>query len=394
MKTKILPIIIFSLFFGGVVFAQDTELPNPGWTPDNHFYFLERAAEAVGTFFTFGDIKKAERYTVLAAERLAEAKVIAEKDKPKLVEKTLERYEKQLEKALVRVERAKDKGKNTIEVTKIISEATRKHTVVLEEVLEKVPEQAKPAIEHAITASNEGSERALGAVSAGEEFKIFYAKCLESGAPKEMCQSIIADLQSSKSFRTICMEKGGTAEVCEKLPDKPFESFEEVKNFCVEMGGPADMCSTLESKCEEFGVITPNECMLVISIASFSTAEVRAVPADSLPGGEMQQPSIQVGPEIQSAPAPAERRLKQRYVPGVSKVIIYFSPICPHCTNAKEWLRQHNIEYEAIDISERQATGEELTARTGASGVPTIVMDGQVLIGFTEELYSEFFGMQ
>ncbi len=40
MKTKILPIIIFSLFFGGVVFAQEMELPDPGMTPDSPFYFL------------------------------------------------------------------------------------------------------------------------------------------------------------------------------------------------------------------------------------------------------------------------------------------------------------------------------------------------------------------
>jgi len=400
MKKYIISGVLVAMLIVPVITkAQETDLPDPGWTPDSPFYFLERAAEAVGTFFTFGDVKKAERYANLAAERLAEAKAVAEKPfekaqekQAKLVEKTLERYEKQLEKAITKTEEAKNKGKETITVANIISEATQKHTAVLEEVLEKVPEQAKSAIEHAITVSNEGSERVQEAVSVGEKFEVFYAKCLESGAPKEMCQSIIVDLQSSKSFRAICTEKGGTAEICEKLPDKPFESFEEVKNFCVEMGGPTDMCSTIESNCQEFGITDPNECMLVMSIASFSTAKV--VPARSLSEEEMQQQRIQVVPETQSVPAPTERGLKQRYTPGVSKVMIYTSPNCPHCAEAGAWLNQHNIEYEAINVSELQAAGKELTVRTGASGVPTIEMDGQVLIGFTKEMYSEFFGME
>lgn len=391
MKKKILTLTILSLLLGGIVSAQDINLPDPGLTPDSPFYFLERAAEAVGTFFTFGDIKKAERYANLAAERLAEVQAMAEKNKPELVEKTLERYEKQLQKAITKTEEAKNKGKNTMGVANIISEATQRHTSVLQEVLEKVPEQAKPAIEHAITVSNEENERVQEAASVGEKFEVFYAKCLESGAPKEMCQSVITDLQSSKSFRTICMEKGGTAEVCEKLPDKQFESFEEVENFCVGMGGPTDMCSTLQSKCQEFGITDPNECMLVISIASFST--VKVVPARPLSEQEMQQQEIQETPG-QFAPAPVEKRLKQRYEPGVSKVTIYIAPNCPYCTEAIQWLNQHNIEYATIDVSELQAAGKELTVRTGASGVPTIFMDDQVLVGFTKKMYSEFFGME
>ena len=97
MKTKILSIIILALVFGGVVFAQESDLPKPGLTPDSMFYFLDRIGEAIGTFFTFGDIKKAERHTALAAERLAEDQAIVEKTsldkaqdkKLKLVEKTL-----------------------------------------------------------------------------------------------------------------------------------------------------------------------------------------------------------------------------------------------------------------------------------------------------------------
>ena len=231
MKTKILPIIILSLLFGGVVFAQETELPDPGWTPDNPLYFLERIAETTRTFFTFGDVKKAERYALLAAERLAEAQAVAEKDKPELVEKTLTRYENQLEKALSRTEKAKNEGKNTKEVANIISEATQKHITVLEKVLEKVPEQAKPAIEQAITVSSRGSERALGAVSSGQGF----------------------------SPRALCIEQGGPPEQCEKLP-QAIKTFEAIEAFCIQVGLSPDQCAESEAMCKEMGAMTPDEC--------------------------------------------------------------------------------------------------------------------------------------
>ena len=84
----IISVFLFSLGTG--VLAQETELPSPGLTPDSPFYFLEMIAEEIGTFFTFGDLKKAERYAILAAERLAEVQAVVEKGKPEFAEKPLQ----------------------------------------------------------------------------------------------------------------------------------------------------------------------------------------------------------------------------------------------------------------------------------------------------------------
>ncbi|MBU2633498.1 hypothetical protein KJ751_03300 [Patescibacteria group bacterium] len=279
MKTKILPLIILSILFTGTVFAQEADLPDAGLLPDSPFYFLERIAEATRTFFTFGDIKKAERHALLAAERLAEAQAVAEKDKPELVEKTLARYEMQLEKALSRIEKAKNEGKNTKEVANIISEATQKHITVLEKVLEKVPEQAKPTIEQAITVSSRGSERALEAVSSGQGF----------------------------SPRAFCIEQGGTQEMCEMMPSKNFGSFKEIRDFCTEQGGSAEICQTLEDKCRELGITKADSCFRVLSISSvttYHTTAPTAVPASTLLEQEMQQNGIQT--KAEKAPSQAE----------------------------------------------------------------------------------------
>ncbi len=66
-RISLLIISVFLFSLGTGVLAQETELPNPGLTPDSLFYFLEIIVEEIGTFFTFGDLKKAERHAVLAA---------------------------------------------------------------------------------------------------------------------------------------------------------------------------------------------------------------------------------------------------------------------------------------------------------------------------------------
>ncbi len=165
--TSLLITLVFLFSFGTGVLAQETGLPDPGLTPDSPFYFLEIIAEGIGTFSTFGDLKKAERYAFLAAERVAEAKDMAEKGKPELVEKTLKRYENQLNKSMVRAEKAMFAGKDFEKVMEAIAKAgktTSVHLGVLTEVYEKVPEQAKTAVENAMKVSVKRHEKAVKAL--------------------------------------------------------------------------------------------------------------------------------------------------------------------------------------------------------------------------------------
>lgn len=164
MKKIIIASLLLTGLVGGIL-AQETELPDPGTTPDSPFYFLERILETVGTFFTFGDLKKAERYAALASERVAEAQAVVEKGKSKAAEKALQRYEDQLNRALSRAESARAKGQSIEEVSERVAEATGKHLEVLEGILEKVPEAAKEAIAKAREVSITGQENALRALA-------------------------------------------------------------------------------------------------------------------------------------------------------------------------------------------------------------------------------------
>lgn len=165
---KIISILILSFLLislSQIASAQSDELPPPGLLPDSPFYFLETFVEGIGSFFTFGDLKKAERYATLSAERVAEAKAVIEKGRPELAGKTLERYENQLNKSLAWAEKAKAKGRNIEKVAETVAEAAGKQLLVLEAVLEKVPEQAKTAVAKAREASMNGQKNALRALA-------------------------------------------------------------------------------------------------------------------------------------------------------------------------------------------------------------------------------------
>ena len=166
MLKKLLFVPLLAIFlFAGVAQAQTNDLPEPGMLPDSPFYFLKSWSEGIGTFFTFGDEAKAERFLNLSEKRLAEANALAVKGKPEIAEKAIGRYQEQLSRALSKAEEAKAKGLDTDEVLAKVSEATLKHQAVLADVYERVPEQAKSAIERAMQAGMRGHEEALKAVS-------------------------------------------------------------------------------------------------------------------------------------------------------------------------------------------------------------------------------------
>lgn len=169
MKKLLFIPIIFSFLIVGAVQAQTTELPTPNTLPGDTLYFLSTAAESIGSALTFGAINKANRQIDLADKRVAEAKALAENNKPDLAEKSAARYEKHLAKALKKAEKAKAKGKNTDDILARITESTLKHQSVLLDVYERVPEKAKAAIEKALQKSARGHEQAMNNVSSSKK---------------------------------------------------------------------------------------------------------------------------------------------------------------------------------------------------------------------------------
>ena len=323
---KAISLLITSAFLfslGTGVLAQETELPKAGLTPDSLFYVLEWISEGIGTFFTFGDLKKAERYAALAAERLAEVQAMSEKGKHKFVEKTLQRYENQLNNSIARAEKAQAKGQNiekVMEVVVRVGQATLKHLEVLAQVYEKVPEQAKPAIENAMKASIRGHEKAVEALKAQNALgDVPEAVSLPVEVPVEAreriqekvrqeseVEKILEGFESLGTVRAFCIEQGGPPEACERFPLEGYKSFEPLEAFCTEAGGPPEICASIEAKCREFGVTTPDECFII-----FFTATTKAVSVPSLSEEEIEERRRM---EAESSPAPMSEEEKEERV--------------------------------------------------------------------------------
>lgn len=252
------PIGILSGPYGIKVLAQDTELPAPGLTPDSPFYFLERISEGIGTFFTFGDFKKAERYAVLATERVAEAQAVVNKGKPEAAQIALKRYEDQLSKALANAETAKAKGQNIEKVIETVAKATAKHLTVLEGVLEKVPETAKESITKALEKSKNGHITALK-VLAGEnpekavEINIESAKGrLEKAkeeAVKKNKEKVEKALKDYEDLQTTLEEVRGKGKTLAALVSE--ERTEDIKELDEIEDEAKDISTETENKTEE-----------------------------------------------------------------------------------------------------------------------------------------------
>jgi glutaredoxin 3 len=64
------------------------------------------------------------------------------------------------------------------------------------------------------------------------------------------------------------------------------------------------------------------------------------------------------------------------------KIVVYSTPNCPWCTRAKDYLKKIGANYEEKDVSVDIRSAKEMVQLSGQMGVPVIVIDDQVVIGF------------
>ncbi|MFA5838600.1 MAG: glutaredoxin domain-containing protein [Candidatus Paceibacterota bacterium] len=75
------------------------------------------------------------------------------------------------------------------------------------------------------------------------------------------------------------------------------------------------------------------------------------------------------------------------------KVFIYSTPVCPYCDMAKRFFSQNNIEYTNYDVSTNIEKRKEMIEKSGQMGVPVIMIDENVIVGFDQNKLEEVFGV-
>ena len=67
----------------------------------------------------------------------------------------------------------------------------------------------------------------------------------------------------------------------------------------------------------------------------------------------------------------------------MKEVIVYSKNMCGYCVQAKNWLKNKNIEYKEINIEE-QPEAREFVISEGHRTMPQIYIDGKSMGGYTE----------
>jgi glutaredoxin-like YruB-family protein len=63
---------------------------------------------------------------------------------------------------------------------------------------------------------------------------------------------------------------------------------------------------------------------------------------------------------------------------------VYSTPTCPWCKKVKEFLKENDIKFTDIDVSNDESASKEMVKISGQIGVPVIDVNGTIISGFDE----------
>ncbi len=72
---------------------------------------------------------------------------------------------------------------------------------------------------------------------------------------------------------------------------------------------------------------------------------------------------------------------------------IYSTPACTYCKQAKEFLTSHNIPFQDVDVAANPEERDEMVNKSGQLGVPVFDIDGQIVVGYNQQLLSKMVGI-
>lgn len=77
----------------------------------------------------------------------------------------------------------------------------------------------------------------------------------------------------------------------------------------------------------------------------------------------------------------------------MKKVTIYSTPTCHFCSMAKEYFKENHVEFETFDVASDSEKRKEMVEKSGQLGVPVIVIDNDVVVGFNKPRLARLLGI-
>ena len=75
------------------------------------------------------------------------------------------------------------------------------------------------------------------------------------------------------------------------------------------------------------------------------------------------------------------------------EVKVYSTPTCPWCIRIKQFLKDNNITFEDIDVSNNQQAAEEMVQKSGQMAVPVLDIEGEIIVGFDKDKIKTALGL-
>jgi glutaredoxin 3 len=73
----------------------------------------------------------------------------------------------------------------------------------------------------------------------------------------------------------------------------------------------------------------------------------------------------------------------------VSEVIVYTTPTCGYCHQVKQYLSQRGVPHKEVNVAVDPQAASEMVRLSGQRGVPVVVIDGQIIVGFNRPRIDE-----
>ena len=76
------------------------------------------------------------------------------------------------------------------------------------------------------------------------------------------------------------------------------------------------------------------------------------------------------------------------------RIVVYTTPTCGFCRQVKSYLLQHGVPFTECDVSRDPERANEMVQLSGQRGVPVVLIDGQVVVGFNRPLIDQLLANQ
>lgn len=77
----------------------------------------------------------------------------------------------------------------------------------------------------------------------------------------------------------------------------------------------------------------------------------------------------------------------------MKNVTIYSTPTCHFCHMAKDFFTSHSIPFTDYNVATDLEKRKEMVEKSGQMGVPVIVIDGELTVGFDQPRIAKLLGI-